>query len=94
MDWVVKFTVLVPLNYCILPEVRKNFRLYGCCLLFYGWSATFCNKSQFFLHSLNFVRSLWKDFEVGFKYRIRADLKRLPAVRYALSILNVKPLSL
>jgi hypothetical protein len=31
---------------------------------------------------------------MGFKQRIWADLKRLPAVRYVLGIFNVKPLSL
>jgi hypothetical protein len=31
---------------------------------------------------------------MGFKQMIRADLKRLPAVRYVLGIFNVKPLSL
>ena len=54
----------------------------------------FRNKSNNFQSALNFARSLWPDFEVGFKYRMRSDLKRLPAVRYALDIFNSKQLSL
>ena len=41
-----------------------------------------------------FWRSLFLDFEVGLKYRIRSDLKQLHVVRFALDIFNDKPLYL